>query len=53
MGRMLEHLREAGYERISLAVQKDNYALKMYQAAGFYVVGENEEEYIMVKELLD
>ena len=51
MGRMLEHLREAGYERISLAVQKDNYALKMYQAAGFYVVGENEEEYIMVKEL--
>ena len=29
-----------------LAVQKANYAVKMYQKAGFEIVDENEEEYI-------
>lgn len=45
---MLSLLRENGYPKASLAVQKDNYALEMYRKAGFEVIGENEEEYIMV-----
>ena len=49
--KMLELLREQGYRRASLAVQKENYAVRMYQSAGFRTVGENAEEYIMVCEL--
>lgn len=48
MVKMLELLRENGYKRASLAVQKENYAVKMYKKVGFEVVGENAEEYIMV-----
>lgn len=47
MKKMLEYLEQEGYEKASLAVQKDNYALVMYQKAGFTIVDENEEEYIM------
>ena len=39
------------YERASLAVQKANYAVKMYENVGFKKVDENDEEYIMVCEL--
>ena len=35
----------------SLSVQKANYAVNMYQKVDFQVVGENEEEYIMVCQL--
>lgn len=45
---MLVHLKEHGYERVSLSVQKANYAVKLYQKAGFEIVHENKEEYIMV-----
>ncbi len=48
---MLAHLKAAGYQKASLAVQKDNYALAMYRAVGFRTVGENDEEYIMVHDL--
>ncbi len=48
MVKMLDILREDGYERASLAVQKANYAVKMYKKIGFEAVGENDEEYIMV-----
>ncbi|GCF93200.1 N-acetyltransferase [Enterococcus florum] len=51
MEAMLDELRQAGYQRTSLAVQKDNYALRMYQKVGFKIVGENQEEYILVCEL--
>lgn len=44
---MLSALKQKGYARTSLAVQKANYAVKMYQKAGFEIVDENEEEYIM------
>lgn len=46
-----DELRNRGYKKISLAVQKANHAVKMYEAAGFKMVDENEEEYIMVCEL--
>lgn len=51
MEEMLDLLKEKGYERASLAVQKANYAVKMYKNVGFKTVDENAEEYIMVCEL--
>ena len=48
---MLCTLKGKGYKRVSLSVQKENYAVRMYQHAGFNIVDENEEEYIMVCEL--
>ena len=48
---ILRLLKESGYERVSLAVQKANYAVRMYEQAGFRTISENEEEYIMVCEL--
>lgn len=48
MRAMLDELRRAGYKRASLAVQKKNYAVRMYKKLGFVTVDENEEEYIMV-----
>lgn len=45
---MLELLKRQGYEKASLAVQKKNYAVKMYEKVGFRIVDENDEEYIMV-----
>ena len=48
MREMLVRLRQAGYSRASLAVQKANYAVRMYKKVGFEIVGENEEEYIML-----
>lgn len=47
---MLKLLKDHGYHKASLAVQKDNYAWRMYQKIGFKIVEENEEEYIMICE---
>ena len=51
MKKMLILLKERGYERVSLSVQKANYAHKMYRKLGFEVINENSEEYIMVRVL--
>lgn len=51
MRQMLARLRANGHKRASLAVQKENYAVKMYKNVGFKVVGENGQEYIMLCEL--
>ncbi len=48
---MLAKLREEGFARASLAVQKANFAVRMYERVGFRTVSENEEEYIMVCDL--
>jgi ribosomal protein S18 acetylase RimI-like enzyme len=48
---MLALLKEKGYKQASLAVQKANYAVRMYEKVGFRTVNENEEEYIMLCEL--
>lgn len=47
MKAMLYILKQRGYGQTSLAVQKANYAVKMYMNVGFKIVDENEEEYIM------
>ena len=51
MKEILTLLKSHGYSRVSLSVQKDNYAAKMYLKIGFEIVRENEEEYIMVYHL--
>ena len=51
MRRMLELLKERGYKRASLSVQKDNYAVRMYKKVGFKIVKESEEEYLMICDL--
>ena len=48
---MLQLLRQDGYQQVSLSVQKANYAARMYQKAGFEVLEEKEEEYLMRCEL--
>lgn len=48
MKEMLKLLKNKGYEKVSLSVQKANYAYKMYLKVGFEIVDENEEEFIMV-----
>lgn len=50
MKEMLELLNGKKYKQASLAVQKENYAVKMYKKIGFRIVGENEQEYIMLYE---
>ena len=48
LGRMLELLRREGYRRVSLSVQKANYALRMYQKAGFETIADRGEEVLML-----
>ncbi len=51
MREMMALLKEKGFSRASLAVQKANYAVRMYEAVGFRETGENDEEFIMTCEL--
>lgn len=51
MQRMLGLLKEQGYKKASLAVQKANYAVRMYEKVGFEIIDENDEEFIMVCKL--
>ncbi|MBR6178606.1 MAG: GNAT family N-acetyltransferase [Bacteroidales bacterium] len=48
MRRMLQLLKNQGYKQASLAVQKANYAVRMYKKVGFEIVDQNTEEFIMV-----
>ena len=52
LGQMLQLLRQDGYHKVSLSVQKENYAAGMYLKAGFEVWKETPEEYIMVCNLV-
>ena len=51
MREMLELLKEKRYKQTSLAVQKDNYAVRMYEKVGFEIIAELEEEYLMICKL--
>lgn len=44
---MLDLLRKDGYKSVSLSVQKANYAIRMYQKAGFQILSQDAEEAIM------
>lgn len=52
LGQMLQLLRKDGYHKVSLSVQKENYAAGMYLKAGFEIWKETPEEYIMVCNLV-
>ena len=41
-------LKENGYQKVSLSVQKANYAVNLYLKCGFTVIHENADEYIML-----
>lgn len=49
--KMLSSLKLNGYSKVSLSVQKDNYAVKLYRKVGFTITCENEEEYLMTAKL--
>ena len=50
MAALLDELCNAGYERASLSVQKENPALRLYERMGFRIVGDgaDETEWLMV-----
>ena len=48
MRQMLKKLKMQGYRQASLAVQKMNYAVRMYTNVGFEIVDENDQAYIMI-----
>ena len=48
MKEMLCVLKDKGYKQTSLSVQKANYAVELYQKAGFEILHENSDEYIMI-----
>lgn len=48
---MLKLLKDNGYSKTSLSVQKNNYATKMYKNVGFRIINETKEEYIMLCDL--
>ena len=47
LNQMLDLLKADGYKSVSLSVQKANYAMRMYQKAGFQVISQDAEEAIM------
>ena len=44
---MMDLLSQEGYAHVSLSVQKENYALRMYQKEGFMIVEDRGDEVVM------
>ena len=51
LAKLLDALREGGWTRVSLSVQKANRALRLYRRLGFVTVEDRGEELIMVRRL--
>ncbi len=51
MSAILGCLKEQGYSRVSLSVQKANPAVRFYEPLGFVILQEKDEEYIMIRNL--
>ena len=49
LNQMLTDLKDSRFLSVSLSVQKDNFAVKMYERAGFKVVKDNGEELVMLR----
>lgn len=49
---MMSLAQASGYKNLSLSVAKDNYAVKLYMKAGFKLLREDEDDYLMIA-LLD
>ncbi len=48
---VLAELKQRGYAKVSLSVQKANAAVRLYRRLGFVTVRETDEEYLMVNYL--
>ena len=48
MKEMLKLLSEQGFGRVSLSVQKANFAVDLYRKVGFEVLSDKGDEYIMI-----
>lgn len=48
---MLKFLNDRGYRQVSLSVEKDNYAVKMYKSLGFELIEEKGNDYLMLYSL--
>lgn len=51
MRAILAELRQRGFMKVSLSVQKANAAVRLYRRLGFVTVRETDEEYLMVNYL--
>jgi len=51
MTQLFAALRQRGYARTSLAVQKANPAARLYLRLGYEIIAEKEEEFLMLKQL--
>lgn len=51
MQEMLIVLKSQGYERVSLSVDKENYACRMYEALGFRIMEEQKDDYLLLLQL--
>ena len=51
--RLFKELEWRGWERTSLSVQKENPALRLYRRMGYEILRETEEDFIMVKRLVE
>jgi ribosomal protein S18 acetylase RimI-like enzyme len=49
LNRLFELLRERGYRRTSLSVQKANPAARLYRRLGYEIIHENSEDFTMLK----
>lgn len=46
---LLDSLGEKGFDKVSLSVDKTNYAVKMYRNLGFTTMCERQHDYLMIK----
>ena len=55
MEQMLELLKAKGYKRVSLGVNKENYAVRMYKKVGFEIIGDgaDQTEWLMVHNFVE
>ncbi|MFV0538907.1 MAG: GNAT family N-acetyltransferase [Dysgonomonas sp.] len=51
MKEMIGHLKNKGYNQASLSVNRDNYAVHMYQKLGFSIIKENKDDFLMLLDL--
>lgn len=51
MQNFLNNLAYKGYKQVSLSVNKQNYAYKMYKKLGFEIIEERHEDYLMLLNL--
>ena len=51
MIQMIDYLQAKGYKQTSLSVQKENYAVKLYEKLRFETIEENDEDYLMLLKL--